>query len=391
MGFLDFLGPVGSVVGSVIGGLFQNNAIEQQNSANAEENERNRQFNAQQATIAFNRQRQLNKEQNIWNSALNQRKRLEEAGLNPYMMLDGGNAGTASSSSSPQASAPSVIPMQAMRYEWLQDAAMKAAQIRLVDAQTNKTNKEADESGSRTDLNYGNLDLIKSTKVYQDIQNDLAKEFGRIEKKYHINLMDAQASLFDSQHVLNRDVGSRINTLTPLEAAKMTAETIRTQLESKNIDLNTKFGQAVFATNLAKAAAEVAAMKASTLLTYKHGTLLEQEANRNNLAFGNYKRGLFNEGYRLQIERKGLKAWGESYLFDLSSQVGVSPWHNKQFGDVGLFGYQIWKTIFPALSGVSQFLGASAFFRSSGNPPQNQHYHTGNTIINNNPPAKPAK
>lgn len=35
--------------------------------------------------------------ENEYNSAVNQRKRLEEAGLNPYMMLDGGSAGTATS------------------------------------------------------------------------------------------------------------------------------------------------------------------------------------------------------------------------------------------------------------------------------------------------------
>lgn len=40
--------------------------------------------------------------ENEYNSASAQRQRLEEAGLNPYVMMDGGNAGTASGSSSPQ-------------------------------------------------------------------------------------------------------------------------------------------------------------------------------------------------------------------------------------------------------------------------------------------------
>ena len=34
---------------------------------------------------------------NEYNSALNQRARLEEAGLNPYLMMDGGDAGSAQS------------------------------------------------------------------------------------------------------------------------------------------------------------------------------------------------------------------------------------------------------------------------------------------------------
>lgn len=43
---------------------------------------------------------------NEYNSAGAQRERLEAAGLNPYLMMSGGNAGTASASSSPDGSAP---------------------------------------------------------------------------------------------------------------------------------------------------------------------------------------------------------------------------------------------------------------------------------------------
>ena len=45
--------------------------------------------NALMAEGAFNRQAK-------YNSAVEQRKRLEAAGLNPYLMMSGGNAGTAS-------------------------------------------------------------------------------------------------------------------------------------------------------------------------------------------------------------------------------------------------------------------------------------------------------
>lgn len=51
--------------------------------------------------------------ENEYNSASAQRKRLEEAGLNPYMMMSGGSAGTASGSSSPSHSQPQQLPMQA--------------------------------------------------------------------------------------------------------------------------------------------------------------------------------------------------------------------------------------------------------------------------------------
>lgn len=47
--------------------------------------------------------------QNEYNSASSQRQRLEDAGLNPYMMMNGGSAGTASAMSSPSAQ-PAVTP-----------------------------------------------------------------------------------------------------------------------------------------------------------------------------------------------------------------------------------------------------------------------------------------
>lgn len=51
--------------------------------------------------------------QNEYNSASSQRQRLQEAGLNPYLMMNGGSAGTASAMSSPSAQ-PAVTPtMQA--------------------------------------------------------------------------------------------------------------------------------------------------------------------------------------------------------------------------------------------------------------------------------------
>lgn len=50
---------------------------------------------------------------NEYNSASAQRQRLEAAGLNPYVMMNGGDAGTAGSSSAPSHNQPQQLPMQA--------------------------------------------------------------------------------------------------------------------------------------------------------------------------------------------------------------------------------------------------------------------------------------
>lgn len=67
------------------------------NQTNKEIAQMNNQYNYKM----FQEQQQYNWDmwnaENEYNSAVNQRKRLEEAGLNPYLMMDGGSAGTATS------------------------------------------------------------------------------------------------------------------------------------------------------------------------------------------------------------------------------------------------------------------------------------------------------
>lgn len=54
-------------------------------------------FQAEQAQIERDYQTDMWNRTNEYNSAVNQRARLEEAGLNPYLMMDGGDAGSATS------------------------------------------------------------------------------------------------------------------------------------------------------------------------------------------------------------------------------------------------------------------------------------------------------
>lgn len=91
---------------------------------NRETNEANKMIN--QANIDYSREAWQNEVAYNWemwnatnqyNSASAQRQRLEAAGLNPYMMMDGGNAGTASSSSAPSHNQPQQVPMQAGRVD----------------------------------------------------------------------------------------------------------------------------------------------------------------------------------------------------------------------------------------------------------------------------------
>ena len=87
---LSLLSPGISAIGSIAGGLFgkkgSDNAAKTQLQIARETNANN--YRIAQENNAFN-ERMVDK-MNDWNSAKNQRSRLEEAGLNPYLMLDGG-------------------------------------------------------------------------------------------------------------------------------------------------------------------------------------------------------------------------------------------------------------------------------------------------------------
>ena len=122
-------GVVGSAIGagaSLIGGAGSTAA---QNAANKEIAQMNNAFNEKMfdKQVAYNKemyQQQLGDQwkfyndakQNSWdlyndqkeyNSASAQRERLEAAGLNPYLMMNGGSAGVAQGGSSPSGAAPS--------------------------------------------------------------------------------------------------------------------------------------------------------------------------------------------------------------------------------------------------------------------------------------------
>lgn len=83
---------------------------------------------------------------NEWNSAKNQRARLEEAGLNPYLMMNGGSAGTASSTSANTVSGASGS--GGTPYQWtptniIGDVASFASTMKSM-SDARKTNTESD-------------------------------------------------------------------------------------------------------------------------------------------------------------------------------------------------------------------------------------------------------
>lgn len=114
---------------------------------------------------------------NEWNSAKNQRARLEEAGLNPYLMLNGGSAGTAQSTSATVAGGSSGSggsPYQYTPTNMVGDVASFAGAMKsLSDAR--KSGTEADLLGRYGDSDYSSrIANTEADTYFKQRQSDVA-------------------------------------------------------------------------------------------------------------------------------------------------------------------------------------------------------------------------
>ena len=134
MGLLDFIPIVGDIA-SAVGNSVSTNKT---NNANMAINRMNNEFNAAEAEKARQFQLDMWNRTNEYNSASAQRSRLESAGLNPYLMMNGGSAGTAlSSGSTSPASAASPLAMQRQDFSGLSNTLSSALQIANQTKETN--------------------------------------------------------------------------------------------------------------------------------------------------------------------------------------------------------------------------------------------------------------
>jgi hypothetical protein len=185
--------------------------------------------NALMAEGAFNRQAK-------YNSAVEQRKRLEAAGLNPYLMMSGGNAGTASAVSgssgtggSPSAmgvNAPTASPavMQAFRPDFsgatgvIQTLLDIEAQKGVRDAQADFYRQQA--AGFKVDNKY------KAEKILWEIYNS-----------------KADYNLKNSQEALNNMSFARMQAMFSSDVSKAQREADNAQFTGELIRAQTAWQQ----------------------------------------------------------------------------------------------------------------------------------------------------
>lgn len=169
---MDPLSAVGLGLGAVsgFGNIFSS---ARSNSQNMKINRMNNEFNAREAEKARQYQTEMWNKTNDWNSPKNIRKRLEEAGYNPYLGMNSSNVGTAQSvgSSSP-ASAASPIQNNPIQFDGFQNALSTAVQMsnatKVSNAEVSNLQGQRSLSDAKAASTLSNIDWYKLTPEYRN-------------------------------------------------------------------------------------------------------------------------------------------------------------------------------------------------------------------------------
>lgn len=155
-----------SLAGNTIGTISSN-------SKNMQINKMNNEFNALEAEKSRKYQTEMWNKTNEWNSPKNIRKRLQEAGYNPYLGMDSSNVGTAQSvgSSSP-ASAASPIQNNPLQFDGIQNALSTAIQMdnatKVSNAEVSNLQGQKSLSDAKAADTLSNIDWYKLTPEYRN-------------------------------------------------------------------------------------------------------------------------------------------------------------------------------------------------------------------------------
>lgn len=140
---MGLLGTIVGAVGGLMGDAINYGSQSSTNKANKEIAQMNNEWNERMLQKQMDYNTEMWNKQNEYNSAKNQRARLEEAGMNPYLMMSGGNAGTAQSANGVNPPQAQQVQFQAPQVDLSTPAAFLQQALEL---QSVKRQRDADSS-----------------------------------------------------------------------------------------------------------------------------------------------------------------------------------------------------------------------------------------------------
>lgn len=263
-GFLSKIGKaIGSVASPLVSGAFGIGSALLGNKSQSDTNKANMQIaqmNNEWSEKMMEKQRMYDLQDQEYNSAANQRKRLEEAGMNPSLMMSGGSAGTAQGSSVglPSPTTPNIQPM---RYDGFASAINNSIQqmmmINKTNADINNQNKSTDAQVAEARAKIALMAQQERGEKFQNELNDITKDLqvshmneDWLRKVQERSNMEEQQKLIEQQVIaqqlinaqLPEELAMNISVLASQKAVneenvKYIAEsTVRQSLENRKID-----------------------------------------------------------------------------------------------------------------------------------------------------------
>lgn len=241
----------GSLLGGLFGGKGSSTAAKYQLQAARETNRMN--YQIAQENNAFN-ERMWDK-QNAYNSPVEQRRRLEEAGLNPNLMMNGGSAGTAETAPTADTSGVQQVPdigsTIASGYQQFGNSLSNAAS-QIAGMVYNNDLQQANAAKANADANSASQDA-----QYKALQNQFAaaqfladlreKQYrGLIAKSDYQFLRDSMQDRLDAVKFQNTLTGSQSSYYNQMAGLV----DVQRQIEKTNLDWLPREKQAGLAATL---------------------------------------------------------------------------------------------------------------------------------------------
>lgn len=207
------MGLFGSIAGGLLG--FGSSAIQNsQNRQNVQEtnrmnykiNQMNNQFNERMAMQQRDFQENMWNKENAYNTASAQRQRLEEAGLNPYLMMNGGSAGTAQSvgpgASASSAGSAVMQPFQA-DYSGISSSIGNIFQYELMQSEKSQLQSARQLADAKAMETLSNIDwgkLTDETRGYLKSTGLARAQLGYAKEQQEVDNMAMTGLIMRAQH-----------------------------------------------------------------------------------------------------------------------------------------------------------------------------------------------
>ena len=241
MGILNVTGNgLLSAGSSLVGGLFGLIGQRKANQMNMKINQMNNEFNERMLDKQLAYQTDMWNKTNEYNSASSQRERLEDAGLNPYMMMSGGNAGTATAMNGGSASAANPLAMQNVGAAAVQGSSQigqLAANIGLATSQIAKQSAETQGLQIQNDF-ARERQIADLSRIYAETRNTEAlADINRLRYNFDLQNFDTALKSGRIQNLLNEGMVKQVEAQTALTRLQADAQWMKNNVLPQELQM----------------------------------------------------------------------------------------------------------------------------------------------------------